>query len=61
MTYEEAQYFQRREREERAAAKRAQNLVARRAHQQMAEHYAAILHGSPLCEPLSPLPACGAI
>ena len=36
MTYEETEYFRRRERQERAAAKNSQNLAARRAHQQMA-------------------------
>jgi hypothetical protein len=44
MTYEETEYFRRRERQERAAAKSTANLAARRAHQQLAEYYAAMLH-----------------
>jgi hypothetical protein len=38
-------YFRRRERAERAAAKRAANSGARRAHQELAQGYAELLHG----------------
>jgi len=61
MTYEETDYFRRREAQERAAAKSAANLAARRLHQQMAENYAAILNGFVLRDPLTSLRACGAI
>ena len=36
-------YLHRRERQERAAAKRAPTLAARLAHQQMAQHYADLI------------------
>lgn len=36
-------YLQRRERQERAAAKRAESVVARAAHQELAQHYAALI------------------
>lgn len=45
MTFEETDYLRRREAQERAAAKRASTLAARRAHQQLAERYAAFLDG----------------
>jgi hypothetical protein len=38
-------YFRRRELAERAAAKRAANSGARRAHQELAQGYAELLHG----------------
>jgi hypothetical protein len=38
-------YYQQRERIERSAAKTAASCEARRAHQQLAQSYAAILHG----------------
>ena len=41
-----ADYFRRRERSERAAAKKALSETARRIHQELAENYAQILHGS---------------
>ena len=61
MTYDEIQYFRRREMQERAAAKRASNVSARRVHQQMAEGYAALLAGVVLREPLASLRAYGAL
>lgn len=61
MTYEDVTYFRRREWQERAAAKSAGTLMARRAHQEMAERYAAILHGFVLQDPVTSLRACGAI
>lgn len=36
-------YLQRREHQERAAAKRAATLAARLAHQEMAQHYAELI------------------
>ena len=36
-------YLQARERAERAAAKRAQSIAARHIHQELAQHYAALL------------------
>ena len=36
-------YFRRRERAERAAAKIAETEAARRAHQELAQHYAAMV------------------
>ncbi len=41
-----AEYFRRRERDERAAAKAAANESARRIHQQMAQNYAARARGA---------------
>jgi hypothetical protein len=38
------EYFRRRERAERAAAKIAGTEAARRAHQEMAQQYAAMVH-----------------
>ncbi len=61
MTYEETDYFRRREMQERAAAKSAANLAARRVHQQMAEYYAAMLYGVASMDPLSSLRASGAL
>ena len=43
MTDDQIEYFRRRERQERAAAKSADSLAARRIHQQLAEEYAAQL------------------
>ena len=40
-----ADYFRRRERSERAAAKSALSEAARRIHQELAENYAQILRG----------------
>jgi len=40
---DELDYLQRRERQERAAAKRAPTLAARLAHQAMAQHYAELI------------------
>jgi hypothetical protein len=40
---DDVDYLQRRERQERAAAKRAPTLAARLAHQQMAQHYAELI------------------
>lgn len=37
-------YFRRRERAERAAAKRAGCEIARRIHQELAQNYAALVH-----------------
>ena len=59
MTHEETEYFRQRERQERAAAKQACSLNARRAHQQMAERYAAILKGFVLTDPVTSLRAVG--
>ena len=61
MTYAETEYFRRRERQERAAAKSARSHAARRVHQQMAEYYAAMLHGFASMDPVSSLRTCGAI
>lgn len=61
MTYAETEYFRRREMQERAAAKTAVSLAARRVHQQMAEHYAAMLHGVALDDAVTSLRACGAL
>lgn len=61
MTYHESDYYRRRERQERAAAKGAQSAAARRVHQQMAEQYAAILHGFVLMDPVTSLRKCAAI
>jgi hypothetical protein len=61
MTYEELEYFRRREMQERAAAKKASNLHARRIHQQMAEVYAAIISSVALRDPLSSLRVRGAL
>jgi hypothetical protein len=55
MTYEEADYLRRRERQERAAAKAAVNASARQAHQHLAECYDALLRGLASCEPLAML------
>jgi len=43
MTDDQIEYFRRRERQERAAAKGAGSLAARRVHQQLDEEYAALL------------------
>ena len=61
MTYQETEYFRRREGQERAAAKSARTLAARRVHQEMAENYAAILNGFIVRDPLTSLRACGAL
>ena len=42
---EEIDYLQRRERQERATAKRAPTLAARLAHQQMAQYYTGLIGG----------------
>ena len=42
---ETSEYFRRRERAERAAAKIAATEAARRAHQELAQQYAAMLRG----------------
>ncbi|MBV9529454.1 hypothetical protein [Sphingomonas sp.] len=46
MTDDHLDYFRRRERQERALAKTAPSVDARRTHQQAAEHYAWVVHGS---------------
>ena len=61
MTHQEIEYFRRRERQERAAAKNAHSAAARGVHQQMAEYYAAILDGLTLMDPVSSLRTCGAL
>jgi hypothetical protein len=40
---EDIDYLRRRERQERAAAKRATSVVARLAHQELAQRYAALI------------------
>jgi hypothetical protein len=55
------EYFRRREMQERAAAKKASNLHARRIHQQMAEVYAAIISSVARRDPLSSLRVRGAL
>jgi hypothetical protein len=40
---DDIEYLRRRERQERAAAKRAASLSARLAHQEMAQRYAALI------------------
>ena len=42
MSQESTDYFARRERMERAAAKRASSAAARRAHQELAENYSRL-------------------
>lgn len=54
MTMEEAEYFRRRERQERAAAKQAGTLSARRAHQQLADNHSVLLYGIPSFDPVAP-------
>ena len=61
MTCEQTEYYRRREAQERAAAKWAGSLSARRVHQQMAENYSALVHGTHLSDPLYLLRACGAL
>lgn len=61
MTYEETEYFRRRERQERAAAKKALDLASRRAHQQMAVNYAEMLRELASIDPVPSLRSCGAI
>lgn len=61
MTDYETEYFYRRERQERAAAKNAQSVAARRVHQQMAEYYAAMLHTLSSMDPVSSLRTLGAL
>lgn len=61
MTPEERDYFIRRERQERAAAKRAESLAARRAHQHMACSYAAILQLAASNDPVPLMRACGGL
>jgi hypothetical protein len=43
---ESIDYLRLRERQERAAAKRALTLAAQRAHQELADHYAARIFGA---------------
>lgn len=61
MMYEEIEYFGRRERQERRAAKNARTIEARRLHQQLAERYAAMLRGRVAMDPVSSLRTCGAL
>lgn len=61
MTYEEIDYFRRRESQERAAAKCASTWVARRAHQEMAEHYSCMLHDITRLDCVRSLRVCGAL
>ena len=61
MTCEEMEYYRRRERQARAAAKWARSLSARRSHQQMAETYAAIVQGCVPRDPVVFMRACGAL
>jgi hypothetical protein len=53
MTEEQAEYLRRRERQERAAAKAALSVSARRTHQQLAECYSALLHGQDPTDPMT--------
>lgn len=59
MTDDHLDYFRRRERQERASAKTALSLPARREHQQAAEYYARVVHGSMNFDPLSVLRRSG--
>ena len=61
MMYEEIEYFGRRERQERRAAKNARTVEARRLHQQLAERYAALVRRPAAADPLSSLRTCGAL
>jgi hypothetical protein len=61
MSNEDLHYFRRREWQERAAAKSATNLAARRIHQQLAEQYAFILHTLAAMDPVPSLRVCGAL
>jgi hypothetical protein len=45
MDQDSRSYYERRERSERAAAKSATNAEARRAHQALAQNYAALMDG----------------
>ena len=45
MDQETLEYFRRRELAERAAAKSAASEVARRVHQELAQHYSDLLRG----------------
>ena len=53
MTYEQADYLRKRERDERAAAKAAASAIATRTHQDLAVCYCALLHGDHPCEPVN--------
>jgi hypothetical protein len=61
MSNEDREYISRREAQERAAAKKAQTLAARRVHQQMAQLYAAMLQELILIDPVPSLRGCGAL
>lgn len=61
MTHMETDYFRRREQQERAAAKAAGTIAARRLHQQMANHYSALLHGMTAIDPVPSLRVLGAL
>lgn len=50
---DQLEFYQRRERQERAAAKHASSLAARRAHQQLAILYASLRRGLDPQEALS--------
>ena len=43
---EQLEFYRRRERQERAAAKRAASIAARRVHQELAILYASLLRGA---------------
>lgn len=60
MDHAKKDYYRLRESQERAAAKVASNLAARRAHQELAEHYARAVHGEAF-RTLSQFRAAGAL
>ena len=61
MTWDEISYFRRRELQERAAAKSATSLAARRVHQQLAQFYAAMLDRADGSHVVHSLRSCGAL
>lgn len=55
MISEELDYLRRRERQERGVPRSAATMAGRRAHQQLAECYAMLLHSVRGHDPLPPL------
>jgi hypothetical protein len=53
VTREQTDYLRRREQQERAAAKAALSVAARRVHQHLAESYSALLQGEDPSDPIS--------
>lgn len=59
MTDDHLDYFRRRERQERASAKYARSVEARRRHQQAAQYYSRVVHESKYADATSALHASG--